>query len=115
MPFLLKVFVTALIVAAVSEVGKRYTWAAAILASLPLTSLLALTWIHVESGKDETVADLSWGIFLMVIPSLLFFVTLTLTLKKGLGYWPSLLISCVLTFLAYTVYNWGLKKAGIQL
>lgn len=115
MQFLIKVLVTSIIVAGVSELAKRYSFAAAILASLPLTSILALSWLHVETGDDKAVAVLSSGIFWMVIPSLLFFLSLPFALKRGLGYWPSLLLSSLLTFVAYTVYSWVLRKTGVQI
>ena len=43
MQFFVKILLSALIIAGVSELGKRYSLLAAVLASLPLTSVLALS------------------------------------------------------------------------
>ena len=50
--FALKTIVTALIVALVSELSRRYSLAAAALASLPLVSVLAFVWIYL--GTQNT-------------------------------------------------------------
>jgi hypothetical protein len=46
------------------------------LASLPLTSLLAFVWLYLDTGDTQRVADLSQGIFWLVLPSLSLFVLL---------------------------------------
>ena len=42
--------------------------AGAILASLPLTSLLAFVWLYVDTGDTQKVASLATGIFWLVLP-----------------------------------------------
>ena len=74
MYFTLKVLITALIVAGVSELSRRHTLMAAALASLPLTSILAFIWTYYETRDLKAVVELSGSIFWLVIPSLLFFV-----------------------------------------
>ena len=72
----LKVVLTSVLVVAVSEAGKRNTFLAAILASLPLVSVLAMIWLYVDTRDVEKVASLASGIFWLVLPSLVLFVTL---------------------------------------
>ena len=45
---ILKVAITAVVIVAISEIGKRSSFFAALLASLPLTSLLALSMVAME-------------------------------------------------------------------
>ena len=75
---ILKALLTGAVVVAISEISKRSSLFAAVLASLPLTSLLAFVWMYAEGrGTSETVEEirkLSVGIFWMVLPSLFFFV-----------------------------------------
>jgi uncharacterized membrane protein (GlpM family) len=113
--FLFKVLLTALIVAGVSELGKQRTFVAAVLASLPLTSVLALTWLYVETSDVKRVGDLSLGILWMVIPSLVFFAALFALLRYGVGYWISLGLAVVITSGAYFGYSRLLAKVGIEL
>ena len=111
----LKVAITALVVVAISEVAKRSTAMGAILASLPLTSLLAFVWLYSETGDTAKIAQLSQSIFWYVLPSLVLFIALPILLTRGVGFWPSLAIASALTFAAYLVMVWLLGRLGIAL
>ena len=74
--YLIKIAVSVGLVVAVSEVSKRSTMFGALLASIPVVSVLAMAWMHVETGDDGKVADLSLDIFWLVIPSLALFLVL---------------------------------------
>ena len=51
----LKILLTALIVVVVSEISRRSTIIAGIVASIPLTSLLAIIWIYFETHDLENI------------------------------------------------------------
>ncbi len=91
--YLIKVLVSALIIATVSEVAKRSSLIAAIIAFLPLTSILALVWLYLETSDPKAVATLSMGIFWMVLPSLDFFLILVFLLKYEWPFWGALFFS----------------------
>ena len=114
-PFLVKVVVSALVIALVSELGKRFTLFGAILASLPLTSILALTWLYVDTRDEQPVIALSVGIFWAVLPSLLFFLVLPVLLRSGVAFTPALLVSCVVMAVGYGLYAVLLRQFGIEL
>lgn len=101
MQYVTKVILTAIAVVAISELGKRSSIWGAVLASLPLTSLLAFIWLYVETGDAEKIAALSTGIFWLVIPSLALFVALTFMLRHGISFWLSFGASCAITVVAY--------------
>jgi hypothetical protein len=115
MRILLKIIVTALVITGISELGRRYNTMAAILASLPLTSILAMIWLYVDTKDNAKVIELSYGIVWAVLPSLLFFITLPLLLKWGLKFSLAMLLSCLLMACFYFVYLFILKKLGIHL
>ena len=73
MQYIIKILVTAIIVVSVSELSKRYQTAGAILASLPMTTILALIWLYYDTQDKIKVADLAGEVLVMVIPSLVFF------------------------------------------
>ena len=110
----LKIALTTAIIVAVSELAKRSSFWAAALASLPLTSLLALVWLYVDTGNTQKVAALSLGIFWLVIPSLLLFVLLPLLLRAGWGFWASLSTSSVATAATYFGMVWVLGRFHIN-
>jgi uncharacterized membrane protein (GlpM family) len=109
----LKVVITALVVVAIAEVAKRSTFVAAIVASLPLTSVLAMIWLYADTGDTQKVADLAGGIFWLVLPSLALFIALPLMLRAGWPFGISLLASSALTVACYFAMIALLKRLGI--
>ena len=113
--YTVKVLVTACLVVAVSEIAKRSSFWGALLASLPLTSLLALVWLFVDTGDTERVAALSRGIFWLVLASLPFFVLLPSLLRAGWSFWAALGVACAVTAGAYMGLAWALSRVGVRL
>ena len=111
----LKILITAVMVVAISEIGKRSSTLGAIIASLPLTSLLAFVWLYGETGDAAKIAALSRDIFWYVLPSLVLFVALPLLLNKGFNFWLSLAVSCALTFGAYLAMTKILGHFGMTI
>ena len=68
----LKTLISALIIVIVSEVAKKNTWSAALIVSLPLTSLLAFLWLYYDTKNIQKVIDLSLSTIVMTIPSITF-------------------------------------------
>jgi len=93
--FLLKTLISALLIAGASELSRRNVHAAALLISLPLTSILALAWLWHDTGDLTKITAMSHSILFMVLPSLLCFVLLPLLLKAGLHFWLALALSCL--------------------
>ena len=112
--FLLKVLISSLVIASVSEIAKRNTFAAALFASLPFTSLLALVWLYYDTHDTGKIIELCHGIFWMVIPSLAFFVLLPVILKSGVKFWWAIGIASVATFIVYSVFIFFIRSIGIN-
>jgi hypothetical protein len=112
--YIVKVVLTVLVVIAVAETAKRSSLWGAVLASLPLTSLLAFVWLYVDTGNTQQIADLARSIFWLVLASLPLFAILPFLLGAGWHFWPSLAVSCVVTIAAYFVLVWLLQRAGVQ-
>ncbi|MFT4970096.1 MAG: hypothetical protein ACI9O4_001848 [Chitinophagales bacterium] len=115
MQYFLKIIITALVVVGISEIGKKFSPVAAILASLPLTSILAMIWLYVDTKDIQKVIDLSSNIFWAVLPSLIFFLVLPLLLKNGFKFGSAMGISAAVMFIAYSIYIIVLQKFGIKL
>jgi len=109
MQFLLKVLVSALVIAGASKLARRYSGFGALLASLPLTSILAMIWLWRDGVPAATIADFSSSIFWLVLPSLLLFIAVPVMLRAGYGFWPSLGAGCALTVLGYAVGLFALR------
>ena len=114
MYLVVKTIITVIIIVAISEIARRSSFIAGILASIPLTSALAITWLYFDTKEVDTVVNLSNSILLLIPPSLTFFVVLPLALKR-LDFIYSFLISIVATVLVYWLYIALLSRLGIRL
>ena len=114
MYLLLKTLISAIIIVAVSEIAKRYTWTAAIIVSLPLTSLLAFVWLYWDTKDTQKVIELSYSTIVMSLPSFIFFIVLPLLLKFKQNFIFSILVSIVSTAIAYAIFMFFIKKFNVN-
>jgi hypothetical protein len=108
----LKYLISAGIIVLASEVAKRSTWMAALLVSLPITTILTLIWTHWETHDIEKTLRLSQGIFIFLIPSMLFLPFFIFFLRRGLTFSLGLLFSLLATALSYWVFSLLIKKSN---
>ena len=113
--YIIKVLLSSVTIVAVSEISKRSTLMGSILASIPIVSMLAFVWIYIDTKDTMKIADLSQGIFWLVIPSLIFFILFPVLLKKNVDFWLSLSISLIIMVIGYFAMLFILKKAGINI
>jgi len=111
--YALKTIISALVIVAVSEIAKRSTILGALIASLPLTSLLAFIWLYWETHDTARISDLSLQIFWLVIPSLALFLVLPLFIRLGCGFWWSLLAAVGITAAGYGSLFWLLRRLHV--
>jgi hypothetical protein len=112
---IIKILVTSGLVVAISEIAKRSSLMAGILASIPLVSVLGFFWLYYDTKDVDKISDLSTSIFWLVIPSLALFITLPILLKRGIGFYPSLWISTSITVLCYYLMILVLGKVGVKI
>lgn len=113
--YAVKVLITAVVVVAVAELGKRSSLWGALLASLPLTSLLAFVWLYRGTGNVEAVAALSYSIFWLVLASLPLFLLLPALLRNAVPFWPAFGAASLVTAGCYLLLLWLLPRLGIPL
>jgi hypothetical protein len=112
---IIKAALSGVLVAAISEVARRYPGWGGLLASLPLTSLLAMAWLYRDSGDTERVAALAGSTFWFVLPSLPMFLVLPALLRSGMGFWLGLVLSVAGTLALYALWFWTAPRLGIKL
>jgi uncharacterized membrane protein (GlpM family) len=98
---IVKVLVSALIIVAISEIAKRNTAFAALVASLPLLSLLAVLWMVAEGADNTRVADHMEATFWYVLPTLPMFLLVPVMLRHGVSFALSLVAGIGLTIVLY--------------
>ena len=111
----IKAAISGAIVAAVSEIARRYPGWGGLLASLPLTSLLAMLWLWRDTGDAERVAELSVSAIWFFIPSVPLFIALPMLIRSGVGFWISMAIVVAGTLALYALMFWMAPKIGLKL
>lgn len=113
--YLVKIAITTALIVAISEIARRSTLIGAVLASIPLISVLAMFWLYVETKDATRVATLATSVFWLILPSLALFVTLPFLLKQGMNFYPSIAISIVATIICYFIMISILHYFGVRL
>ncbi|MFK3890638.1 DUF3147 family protein [Sphingomonas sp. NPDC079357] len=114
-PFLLKSAVSGLLIAAASTLAKRYPGIGALVASLPLVSVLGMMWLWHEKPDAANMAAHAGATFWYVLPSLPMFLLIPALLRHGVGFWPALAAGCALTIALYMAMTWLAPRFGLPL
>ena len=112
---IIKAALSGVIVAAVSEIARRYPSWGGLVASLPLTSLLAMIWLYRDSADPAKVAELSISTFWFFIPSIPLFIALPILIRGNFGFWPSIVVCIAGTLALYASWFWLAPRLGIRL
>lgn len=85
MPFFLKLLITNLVIFFCTWIGKRFPVLGGLIATMPLTSLLVLIWLHTDNpGNYRLMIDYTRGVMWGIVPTLLFFVAVYLCFRRAL-------------------------------
>jgi F0F1-type ATP synthase assembly protein I len=109
-----KYLITAGLVVLVSEFAKRSDKLGALVAALPMVTILTLIWLHVERQPAAKVANHAWYTFWYVVPTLPMFLVFPALLQR-LGFWPALAGCVVLTVVCFVVFAVLVKRLGVTL
>ena len=112
---LIKTLITAAVVVAVSEIARRSSLFAGLIASIPLVSFLAIIWLYWETKDSQKIVDLSYSIILMIIPSLTFFIVLPFVMKLQSSFVISMIVATISTIIAYWLFILLLGKFGVSI
>ena len=116
MLYVLKVLISALVIVAVTELSKRGgSFWGGLLASLPITSVLALAWLYRDTGDVEKVVDLSRSILWLVVPSLSLFAVLPQLLRRGVAFPLAIAGSLLIMSVAYLLVAVTVRRFGVAI
>ncbi len=96
--FLLKAGITVALVLIASALSKRPGVLGALVAALPITSLLVLGWLYADTRDVQRVATMSMDIFWFVLGGLAFFPVLTLALRADWHPWLAFTLAGLAAF-----------------
>lgn len=110
-----KAAISGVLIAVASTLAKRYPGFGALIASLPLVSVLGMIWLWNEKPDPANMALHATATFWYVLPSLPMFLLIPALLRRGAGFWPALVAGCVLTIILYAVLTWVGPRFGLRL
>lgn len=110
-----KALLSGIVVAVVSEVARRQPALGALIASLPLISVMGMIWLWRDKPDAVNMAQHSTATFWFVLPSLPMFLLIPALLGRGWPFWPALIAGCALTVMLYTAMVWIAARLGWSL
>lgn len=111
---LTKYFITAGMVVLVSELAKRSDKLGALVAALPMITMLTLIWLYIEKQPESKIASHAWYTFWYVIPTLPMFLAFPLLLPR-FGFWPALALSILVVIACFGLFALAARRFGIDL
>ena len=110
-----KALLSGALIVAIAEIGKRQPAVAAMVASLPLVSVLGMLLLWHARPDAENMAIHASATFWYVLPSLPMFLLIPALLRHGTAFWLALLAGCVLTVLLYLAMAQIGPRFGLKL
>ena len=111
----LKAAISGLLVAAASEVARRFPGWGALIASLPLVSVLGMMWLWHDRPDAANMAAHAEATFWFVLPSLPMFLAIPWMLRSGVNFWVALLVGCAMTMALYLLMTFVGPRLGLKL
>ena len=113
--FILKCAISGVLIGAASTLARRYPGFGALIASLPLVSVLGMMWLWRDKPDATNMAAHAQATFWYVLPSLPMFLLIPLLLRRGVNFWAALTAGCALTIALYLFMTWAAPKLGLRL
>jgi hypothetical protein len=111
----LKAAISGVLVAAASEVARRFPGWGALIASLPLVSVLGMMWLWHDRPDAANMAAHAEATFWFVLPSLPMFLAIPWMLRSGVNFWAALLVGCAMTMALYLLMTFIGPRLGLKL
>ena len=100
---------------AIAEIGKRLPTLGALIASLPLVSVLGMMLLWQQRPEPENMAIQAEATFWYVLPSLPMFLLIPALLRHGMSFWTALIAGCALTVVLYLAMAHFGPRIGIRI
>ena len=104
-----------MLIAAIAEIGKRLPAMGALVASLPLVSVLGMLFLWHVRPDAENMAIHAEATFWYVLPSLPMFLLIPALLRHGVPFWIALAAGCALTIVLYLAMMQIGPRFGLKL
>ncbi|AKM11245.1 DUF3147 family protein [Croceicoccus naphthovorans] len=110
-----KALLAGAMIAAIAELGRRLPTFAALVASLPLVSVLGMVFLWNARPDAENMARHSEATFWYVLPSLPMFLLIPVLMRHAVPFWLALVLGCVLTVTLYALLRLAAPRFGLPI
>jgi len=110
-----KALLSGVLIAAIAEIGKRLPAMGALVASLPLVSVLGMVLLWHARPDAENMAVHAEATFWYVLPSMPMFLVIPAMLRHGVPFWIALAAGCALTVGLYLAMMQVGPRFGLKL
>jgi uncharacterized membrane protein (GlpM family) len=107
--FALKLLAANAVIVACTQLGKRLPSLAGLIATMPLTTLIVMVWLHSENpGNYDLMVSYSRGVLWGILPSAAFFVAALCCFTTRMPFLAALAASFVVWLVGAFVHQWFL-------
>ncbi len=110
-----KALLSGLLIALIAEIGRKLPTVGALVASLPLVSVLGMILLWRDRPDAENMAIHAEATFWYVLPSLPMFLAIPRLLRAGFPFWAALMAGCALTVALYLAMMQVGPRLGLRL
>ncbi|MGA7874582.1 MAG: DUF3147 family protein [Desulfoferrobacter sp.] len=110
MNFLLKLCITVAVIIFCTQIGRKFPSLAGLIATMPLTGLIVLLWLYLDSsGNYDLMTSYTRAALWGILPSILFFLVAFLCFQKQLSLSIALPVSFAVWLIGAFVHQWFLR------
>ena len=110
-----KIALTALIIFSIAQVSERSTLMAAVLASIPIVTVLSMMMMHHEGQSAVEISGFAKDIVWLVIPSLLLFIVMPWLIEsRSWDFYPALAAGMACTITGYFLMVQMMDRFGLS-
>jgi hypothetical protein len=110
-----KIALTALIIFSIAQVSERSTLVAAVLASIPIVSVLSMMMMYHEGQTAADISGFAKDIVWLVIPSLLLFIVMPWLIEsRSWDFYPALAAGMACTITGYFLMVQMMDRFGLS-
>ena len=110
-----KILLTAVIIFSIAQISERSTLMAAVLASIPIVSVLSMMMMYHEGQTALEISGFARDIVWLLIPSLLIFIVMPWLIEsRSWDFYPALAAGLACTVTGYFLMVRAMEKFGMS-
>lgn len=111
---LFKVFITACLIVAITEIAKIHDRIGGLIAAMPITTFLILFWLYFENMSTNKIANHITYTLIYLIPTVPMFIIFPFCINK-FGFWIAIIIALLVTIISTLLVHYFSKYFNMKL